>query len=435
MDNKPFSQEKINDIFRTSTKNPTRLVSRESSNLEFKASFGWKSLPGYLKSFASFANAKGGYLVFGVSNRPRKLVGLNGINEKLFEDIDCEIMTGNLNEYFSPEISYEIQEYELDQNTYGLIYIYESQDKPVMCKKNSENELKEGEIYYRYRARSERIKYPELREILEFKREKEQHLWMQTISRIAKIGVGDTGIFDLQTGQVTGSAGSFIIDESLLSQLSFIKEGEFSEIKGKPTLKLIGKVESISGLPILNKGKTVVKTKGIRVSDIILSFLRQEKVGEPKDYITQMCFEFTAFLPIYYYIRLGKLNPIDTIKLLNGVVCRSHSRPKLISRLESNDTQKQEITSSDTHPARAKRGFIQQLLQHKVDINLNGEDFIYCLQSIRGLTESNIRENSDYLRGVLQNWFNRHYSSADSSIIDNLRRAICWIDEALYKTE
>ena len=76
MDNKPFSQEELNYIFRTSPKNPDRLVSRESSNLEFKLSFGWKGLPRYLKSFAAFANMKGGYLVFGVANRPRKLVGL-----------------------------------------------------------------------------------------------------------------------------------------------------------------------------------------------------------------------------------------------------------------------------------------------------------------------------------------------------------------------
>lgn len=433
VDNKTFSREQLNSIFRTSPKNPDKMLSRESSSLEFKLSFGWRSLPGYLKTFAAFANAKGGYLVFGVANRPRKLVGLTDTSKHLFEDIDPERMTNNLNKFFAPEIAWDIQEYELDGKTYGLIYVYESQDKPIICINNLENGLIEGSIYYRYRGLSTRIKYPELKDILESKRGNEQRLWMQHLLKIARIGVRDTGIFDLQTGQVTGSTGSFLIDESLLSQLSFIKEGEFSEVKGKPTLKVIGKAEVISGVPLQTRGKSIIKTKGIRISDIVLAFLRQDEVQEPRDYITQICFENTAFLPLYFFIQLGKLDRDETIQLINGVVCRSTSRHKLIERLERGFTQNLVIPSGNTSTAKKKRYFVRQLVQQQMNIDISGKDLEYCLQSIRSLTSKEIQQHNEYLCNLLKTWFNKYYASSEGTLADNLRRAICWIDEALYK--
>ncbi len=84
---------------------------------------------------------------------------------------------------------------------------------------------------------------------------------MQHLSQIARIGVQETGIFDLRTGQITGVTGSFLIDESLLNQLSFIKEGEFSEIRGKPALKLIGNVEVLSGLQRITAGKRMAENQ------------------------------------------------------------------------------------------------------------------------------------------------------------------------------
>jgi hypothetical protein len=43
-----------------------------------------------------------------------------------------------------------------------------------------------------------------------------------------------------------------------------------------------------------------------------------------------------------------------------------------------------------------------------------------------------INKNSDYLLNLLEYWFNLHYANADGPIADNIRRAICWLDEALF---
>ena len=66
-DNEPFSQEELNEIFKISPTDPERVISRESSSLEFKESFGWMSLPNYLKTSVAYANTKGGYIVFGIT--------------------------------------------------------------------------------------------------------------------------------------------------------------------------------------------------------------------------------------------------------------------------------------------------------------------------------------------------------------------------------
>jgi hypothetical protein len=427
----PFSQEVLNEIFKISPADPERVISRESSSLEFKESFGWASLPKYLKTSAAYANAKGGYIVFGIANKPHRLCGLSGANLKLFEDIDPEKMSRNFNEHFAPEMEWSIQEYELQGKIFGLLYIHEAKDKPVVSTKDAGKELKESDIYYRYRGRSERIKYPELRAILEAKRETEQRLWMQHLENIARIGVREAGIFDLHTGSVTGSGGSFLIDESLLSQLSFIKEGEFSEVKGKPALKLIGHVEPLAKSVIGTAKKNIVKIKGIRTADIVLSTLSQDNVPEPDEYIKQICFENTGFLPVYYFIKKSGLTLDETVEMLKGVVSRSATRGKLIERLKNGNTQGLVITNGSTAAATKKRKYAEALRSKKVNAGLTGKDLEYCLQAIRGLTADEVKSNSKYIRELLRNWFNKHYASAKGSLADNLRRAICWIDEAL----
>jgi hypothetical protein len=431
----PFSQENLNEIFKISPNKPDRVISRECGWLEFKESFGWASIAKYLRSCAAFANAKGGYIVFGIANQPHTLKGLKGKNLEAFEILDPEQMTKHFIDHFAPEIEWEIHQYELHGNVYGLLYMHESKNKPVVCCKDAGKELKEGDIYYRYRGRTERIKYPELRAILDTNREQEEQFWMQHLTNIARIGVREAGIFDLQTGQVTGSGGSFLIDESLLSQLSFIKEGEFSEVKGKPTLKLIGDVHPIGSIPSNVGRKQIVKTKGIRIGDIVSSFLNQDKIWEPQEFFKQICFENTAFLPCYYYIRKAGLSNDEAAETLRGVVSRSTSKAKLIERIVNGITQSLAPPTGDTTIAIKKHGFKEQLTRSCVDLSLSEKDLEHCLQTIRSLSAEEISVYSVYLRELLRTWFNKHYASAQGPLANSLRRTICWIDEALFKEE
>ena len=74
----PLSQSHLLKIFKKSSRNPNLIGTNEGVTIEYKESFGWKSLSDYLKAMASFANRDGGYIIFGVKDKPHELLGLQG---------------------------------------------------------------------------------------------------------------------------------------------------------------------------------------------------------------------------------------------------------------------------------------------------------------------------------------------------------------------
>lgn len=228
-------------IFNFHDKISNRLVSRESGWLEFKESFNWNSKSGYSKSMVAFANKKGGFIVFGIKDKPRDLMGLQSNN---FEDIDEAKISEYLNSVFSPEIDFDKFIVMVNKNKIGILYIHQSDSKPIICIKSDRN-IKEAEIYYRYNARSEKIKYPELKILIEQIQERERKNWMKHLERISKIGSSDAAVLDILGGKVDGVGGTVVIDKKLIPKLRFITEGRFRE-KGFPTLKLIGDVKPVS---------------------------------------------------------------------------------------------------------------------------------------------------------------------------------------------
>lgn len=237
---------------------PNRIVSRESSWLEFKESFNWGSNNKYAKSMAAFANNCGGYIVFGIKDQPRELVGLNNNN---FETIDESRISSYLNNAFAPEINFEKFTTEVNSKEVGIIYVRQEKSKPIVCIKN-DDELKEADIYYRYNARSEKIKYSELKKIFESIKEEVQKSWMEHFERISKIGPTNAAILDTLAGDITGRGGTIIIDKKLIPKLKFIKEGNFQE-SGGPVLKLIGDAMPMA----INTGREKVGDAGIRITD------------------------------------------------------------------------------------------------------------------------------------------------------------------------
>ena len=114
------------------------------------------------------------------------------------------------------------------------------------------------------------------------------------------------------------------------------------------------------------------------------------------------------------------------------MVSRSPSKTKLIERLNNRSTQRINLSNAQTDASIKKRVFAKSLRKQKVKRSISGKDLEYCLQAIRGLSVRDAKDHSKYLRELLRMWFNKHYGSAKGSLADNLRRTICWMDEALY---
>jgi uncharacterized ATP-binding protein UU034 len=427
-----FSQEKLEMIFKVDSNSPDRVISRESTWLEFKESFGWGSITKYAKSMAAFANVKGGYIVYGVKNSPHLLIGLKDRRLQDFENIDPERLANSLNEIFAPEINWDMMLYEFQGKKYGIIYIGECSNKPVMCIKGKDDILHESAIYYRYRGRTQRIKYPELRTIIEESRKAEQKLWMKHLLTMARIGVKDIGIFNFKTGITSvGNGASFMIDEAILSQLSFIKEGEFSEVKGAPTLKVIGSLQGIP--PIASKKPYIVHERGIRLQEIVIDFINCAKISNPLDYLTQICLEVTANLPIYYYIFLSQKDNSELLEVIGAITSRQPGKKALCNRLKNHPTHHKKYAQSGSKAASERKRFLDAIEKEtKIEFSTQKDVIRYCEAIIHQSPEV-IRSKEKFFRGILKEIFINYYEKMNSAYSPYIRSALCWLDEALYK--
>lgn len=181
------------------------IITRESSEVEFKENFNFLNMADYSKIMASFANKLGGYIIFGIKDSPRKIVG---INSNKFNETSQEKITSFLLEYFNPEISWDIGDVEHNKVYVGYIYTYKAENKPIICKKNKDNVIKTGEIYYRYRAQTRNIEYGELRGIIDKIKEKENQNWRKIFKDITRIDPEKVIISERSTTEVKPSSSS-----------------------------------------------------------------------------------------------------------------------------------------------------------------------------------------------------------------------------------
>jgi len=428
----PFPPEILAEIFKTSPEAPDRLLSRESGRLEFKESYNWNSWPEYSRTLAGFANAEGGFIIFGVGDRPRRLKGLRS---NAFEEEDPGRITEYLNDLLSPAICWEATTHGISGKTFGLVYVHPAVHKPVIATKSVDKIFREGDIFYRYRGRTQRIKYPELHQLLEEQRRRERNDWLRHFLKVAKIGVENAAVMDLATGLVTGPRGSFVIDESLLPKIKFIKEGEFKETSGAPTLKLVGEVKPLKG-GFIQPVRTVTMTKPvvIRTPDIVHAFLDRKRVIEPAEYIKQLCFEPSSMLPVYCFMRQASMDKNDALELIKGVRSRGPSRDRLIARLKSDDELLPYPIPGPVSPSAIKRaGFRERILAKGSLEGVQPADFRYAIQAVRSLIKKEI--DADFLFPLLKGWFDVYYADREVNIAGDLRVAICHVDKVLNDKE
>ena len=424
----PFSHQRLAKIFKTHP-GTDRLVSRESSTLEFKKSFNWNSRDDYARTLAGFANAVGGYIVFGIGDKPRKLIGLTSSR---FEETDPAEISQYLNDVFSPELRWQVHVHDIGEQRFGIIFVHESTFKPVVCTKNLGVGGTAADIYFRYRGRTEKIRYPELRQILNEQRDREHKTWMDLIGKISRAGVKNAAIFDSQSGIVSGSGGSFVIDSSLLPNLTFIREGEFQERTGAPAVRIVGRAEIVDS-NLIQPVRTLSRTVAIRSPEIVHAFLEGRRVSEPKQYIAQICYEASAYFPVYYYIRQAGLNLSQSRDFIEEVQSRYKAKQKLLERLASDDHLALSLPSETRDSGRAKNRYRQLLLQGDVAESVPISDLHYVLQAIRTLAPNQIRAR--YLRDRLKTWFDKFYAHNDGALADDLRRSIAFLDRVLNREE
>lgn len=244
-------EEFVRKIIGNTDKNG-RIKSRERNNLEYKESFGLNSSTAYAKTMAAFANNQGGYILFGVKDNPRSVVGVNSG----FFDFKQEKFTESLNSLFSPELLWECGTVEFDDFSIGYIYTLEATDKPVIALKNESREkINSGDVFYRYRARSEKIKFPEMKKIIDDRARKEREQILKLMETIRKSDTTNLGIVNYNNGRFSTPYGADItVEKKLVMQVlrkaKYIKSGCFDENNGTPVLKVTGNIDLAEEVPV-----------------------------------------------------------------------------------------------------------------------------------------------------------------------------------------
>lgn len=254
------------------TNDDGRLHHREGQELEFKEQFNLAALADYFKDFAAFANNRGGYLIFGVKDKPRILQGMSAKSIEQFERIDPQIITGHLLQTFSCNLSWHQASIELEEKTFGVFFIEPAQEKPVIATKDEgkDNLIKSGEIYYRYGGRTQKIQGAELQAIINHRLEQNNQQWLDLFSKIGKAGPQNAAILDTESGVISkDKAQILVLDQALASKLKFVKEGQFVERDGAPALKLVGDVSPIDQVEVVQHVKeNLTKTYPLSATEL-----------------------------------------------------------------------------------------------------------------------------------------------------------------------
>lgn len=232
------------------------LYHREGQELEFKEQFNLAGLADYFRDFAAFANNRGGYLIFGVKDSPRVPTGLSDSSLEQFEKVDPEKITGFLLEIFSPDIWWEQATVSIGDNSFGVWRVYQAGTRPIIAKKGEgkDNVIKNGEVYYRYAGRTQKIQFAELETIINRRIEQNNNQWLDLMKKIGHAGPQNAAILDTEKSLIEkGDARILVLDEDLAHKLKFIKEGQFVQKDGATTLRLVGDLVPVDKVEVVKK--------------------------------------------------------------------------------------------------------------------------------------------------------------------------------------
>lgn len=412
-----IDQEWINDFFSQTDRN-FNVNKRESSIIEFKEFFDWSSKEfksKIAKTAAAFSNNKGGVILFGIKNRPNRLVGIDN-----FDTTDDYEITTYLNEIFAPHIHFESGSYEIKGVTIGVIVIFESEFKPIICCRDS-NETKAGDIYFRYSAKSEKIKHGDLITLISQIRQRESQKWLSLFSKASNVGISNVAILDTKTGELTGNSNTFILDESLLSEIKILDRYSTS-CSGAPAVRIIGQIPEI--------GKIITKTKALYIEDILVAYITNTIVGEPIEYLKAICHSSTYSLPFYFIFKQLNLDKSQAIEKIDSLKNNSSVNDKLKERIMSENELEKRVCKyklSETPLGRKRKEYFDMLISGESFLFEEVNDVKIFLETLSLFNQDDIPMEN--IRPYLKIILNDFYPFKQNKTIDYLfRNIITYVD-------
>lgn len=323
----PTHSSTLKDLFEKDSGGVWRFRHGESDKHECKESFGFRHADKWLRAVAALANNEGGYVLFGV--RDKNIVGgkvaadsyqVTGLSSNEFANADPADFSSRIKSVFDPTPRVEAVVVDVEGRFVGVIYVHRHPGRPVIATKNEGN-VKEGDIFFRYPGQSARIKYGDLRTLLDERDRQAREQILPMVEKLLSLGPKNAMVADLLEGQLTDQNRSILIGEDLLDRIKFIREGEFDEVTGAPTLKLIGDVQSV------DETGSIVRKGFVTPSDLVEEFLNLRSPYDPKDFI-RCAIEGGngAWLPMHYYARKAGLDRTGLADFIMGTAAPEKRR-------------------------------------------------------------------------------------------------------------
>lgn len=385
---------------------------KEGINYEFKENFNWVSREKYVKIMASFANSSGGYLMFGIKDNG----SIIGIINNNFEDKDSAEISSYLNSVFSPAIAWIKSVCECNSKKIGVIEVKEAAEKPIVSHKNGQ-EMKESDIFYRYAGQTEKIKYPELKSIIEEEKRKYGEKLLNSLEMIVEKGPETVKLLDMDELRGAKEDAIYLIDSKASDfevKVREASESEKSEGIGLKIARVEGKV-----IPI-----TVTEFANISSELIVYSFLDQELPSsyDPRGFVERLPYETSGLVPVYFFIKKASMSIEDAIQIIKKAKSTTRGRSTLIKRLTGPEYDFGSQTNSN---------ILEPFVSGNKDCNeIKPSEIKYILQAIRSVSKDYLEHNWPKIKEIIRYLYENYYMN--SKLRPELRRTICYADKMLF---
>lgn len=398
------------------------LKRRETHTIEFKAVFDWQSKEfksNIAKSASAFANRDGGLIIFGIENKPHTIVGIEN-----FDEVDDACISVYLNEYFSPSIEFTRHSLIIENKKIGILQIFESQNKPVICIRDS-SKTYDSDIYYRYSAMSSKIKSGDLIFLMQEGKDRDKNKWINLLSKIATVGVENVALLNSVSGELTSSSNNtFLIDESILGQIKVLDKYSESE-EGSPAVRIIGKIESAATV--------IEKQRNIFEEDIFLAFLTEKLNSSGMEYVSAILRMNSDIYPIYLFLNTANIEVTDRAKSIELISTRSKNKAKVMARLiDDSKLEGKKNQHSFTSPkwGEVRKKYHNALVKSEIIDMKTEADCKALLESIFSLKKDEF--DVSFVKSQLLIIFQVFYPFKKDGINHVFRWALAYLDKVCY---
>lgn len=405
----PTDIEYINALF-VQEKGQWLVKAGETDVVECKLNYAVNA--NIIRAIAGLANNKGGHILFGIRDKTNVV---EGMSDDKFRTLDPSLLSGNLVGALDPVPNVSRVAAIVGGVPIGVLYVEKHEQPPVIAVKNIGTELKEGGIYFRYVGETRLIKPGELRQIISAREQKAVADFTRKMSRVAS---GAEATIDLDTGQVAGKAGGFVIDKDLLPAIQFIREGDFSEVKGAPALRVVGEVQPISAE---DQTRVRIIRENITPTSIIENFLKGNAVQEPLQYLYAQAHYARRWMPIWHYVTQLRMTLDDIVEGLRSTLASSPtSRDAVVQRLRGTLPARKFYTGKP-------KAMLKAFKPGKISAPKLDADFGAFASAVQGLPDdfAKIEELKPILLDCLQRDKDERHRTA-------IYRAASRVDEILY---